>query len=85
MGAFVRSQQDAWKTLDKFVADPRIVFLSEPSKLEPAFRAFAQASTPSHSEWTDAYLAAFAIGHMAQVVTFDHGFSRFSGVDLQIL
>jgi len=49
MGAFVQSQQDAWKNLDKFMADPRIRFLPEPPALEAAFRAFTQAATPSHA------------------------------------
>ena len=30
MGAFVQSQQDAWKNYDKLAQDPRVVFLSEP-------------------------------------------------------
>ena len=85
MGAFVQTQQSAWKNLDKLMADPRIAFLHEPAGLEPAFRALTQATTPSHATWTDAYLAAFAVGHMAQIVTFDQGFSRFSGLDLQAL
>lgn len=38
MGAFVQSQQDAWKNLDNLMADPRIVFLAEPAGVEPAFR-----------------------------------------------
>ena len=82
MGAFVQSQQDAWKNYDKLAQDPRVVFLSEPPGLEMAFRNFTQATSPSHALWTDAYLASFALETQTQLVTFDQGFSRFAGLDL---
>ena len=85
MGPFVQSQRDAWKNLDMLMADPRLIFLPEPSALEAAFRAFTQAATPSHAGWTDAYLAAFAVGHRVRVVTFDQGFSQFNGLDCDVL
>ncbi len=85
MGRFVQSQQDAWRTFDQLATDPRVVFLQEPSGLEAVFRRFSQASSPSHAVWTDAYLAAFALQHQAEFVTFDKGFGRFSGLDLKLL
>jgi uncharacterized protein len=85
MGSFVQSQQDACTNYDKLASDPRVVFLSEPPALETAFRSFAQAAFPSHALWTDAYLAAFALEGQAQLVTFDQGFRRFAGLDLQVL
>jgi len=57
----------------------------EPTQLETCFRSLAKASSPSHGQWTDAYLASFAIESQAQLVTFDQGFSRFSGLDLFLL
>ena len=85
MGSFVQSQQSAWKTFDKLANDPRVVFLAEPVALEAAFRNFTQANSPSHALWTDAFLAALAIGSHAQLVTFDQEFRRFAGLDLQVL
>ncbi len=85
MGAFVQTQQEAWRNFDQLLNDPRVVFLPEPENLEAGFRHFTQAAMPSHGGWTDAYLAAFASGHAAQLVTFDRGFSCFPGLDLQVL
>ena len=85
MGAFVQSQQEAWNNYDKLANDPRVIFLTEPPTLEASFRAFAQADSPAHGLWTDAYLAAFAVGLQAQLVTFDQGFRRFAGLDLLVL
>ena len=85
MGQFVQSQQDAWANYDKLANDPRVVFLAEPATLESAFRNFTRVTSPSHSRWTDAYLAAFALESRAQLVTFDQGFARFTGLDLQVL
>ena len=71
MGAFVQTQQDAWKNYDKFANDPRVVFLTESLALESAFRASTQATSPSHALWTDGYLAAFALTTQAQLVTLE--------------
>ena len=81
MGRFVQSQQEVWKNYEKLANDPRVAFLIEPAMVDTAFRTFTQATSPSHGVWTDAYLAAFAAGSQAQMVTFDHGFSRFAGLD----
>ena len=85
MGAFAQSQQEAWNNYDKLANDPRVIFLTEPPSLEASFRAFARADSPSHGLCTDAYLAAFAVGGQAQLVTFDQGFRRFVGLDLLVL
>ena len=85
MGQFVQSQEGACQIHDKLANDPRVVFLAEPSALQTAFRRFTQSKFPSHALWTDAYLAAFAFETQAQLVTFDQGFSRFSGLDLHVL
>lgn len=85
MGQFVQSQQEAWKNYDRLAHDPRVLFLSEPPTLDTLFHAFTQAASPSHERWTDAYLAAFAAGSQAQLVTFDQGFSRYAGLDLLVV
>lgn len=41
----------------KLASDPRVVFLTEPSGLESAFRSFTQATSPSQAWWTDACLS----------------------------
>jgi len=81
----VQSQEEAWRNYDKLANDPRVLFLAEPLTVETSFRNFTQATSPSHAGWTDAFLAALAIERRAQLVTFDQGFRRFSGLDLLVL
>lgn len=85
MGAFVQTQQGAWAAYDKFMSDPRVLFMVEPVGLEAEFRHHTQAESPPHQHWTDAYLAAFAKLAPAGVSTFDQGFRRFAGLDLELL
>ena len=85
MGAFVKSQQAAWTTYELLADDARVIFLPEPAALETTFRGLSQAASPSLDQWTDAFLAAFAIQSAAQLVTFDQGFKRFTGLDLHLL
>ena len=46
-----------------------------------------KASSASPKVWTDAFLAAFAIGHAVEFVTLDSDFKRFvkAGLKLQLL
>lgn len=85
MGQFVLSQRAAWQNFDRLLADPRVVFLSEPPAVEPQFRAFAQSEFSSNERWTDAYLAGFASVIGAGFVTFDQGFKRFGLNNLGVL
>jgi toxin-antitoxin system PIN domain toxin len=84
-GRFAQSQQDAWGIYDKLTQDPRVLIITETATLGTTFRSLTQADSPSHVLWTDAYLAAFSMESGAQLVTFDQGFSRFSGLDLRVL
>jgi predicted nucleic acid-binding protein len=47
----------------------------------------SQLSSASPKVWTDAYLAAFAIGHDLEMVTIDSDFKNFekAGLRLQLL
>ena len=85
MGRFVQTQAQAWRTYEKLVGDPRVIFLVEPPGVESAFRNLSSADSPSTGLWTDAYLAAFAIASQSQLVTFDSGFRRFQAADLLLL
>ena len=84
MGKFVQNQQQAWSVYDGLGQDPRVLFLHEPQALQGVFRAFSNATFPSHAIWTDAYLAAFAKEAQCDVVTFDRGFT-FPGVQVTVL
>lgn len=75
----------AWKIYDNTMLDPRIGFAQEPEGLESHWRPWTQLGTFSHRRWNDAYLAAFATAGGYEVVTFDRGFTQFSGVSITLL
>jgi len=75
----------AWETYEAFVADDRIIFRDEPPGLEAIWKKLGSRRTTSAKLWMDAYLAAFAMGAGAQLVTTDTAFIQFSGLDAAIL
>ena len=75
----------AWKKLQELLALPEIHCLAEPDGLDERLGEFCNLGRTSPNLWTDAYLAAFARCGRLRLVTFDHGFSRFEGLDLLIL
>ncbi|MCW1923599.1 PIN domain-containing protein [Luteolibacter arcticus] len=66
---------------------PVVQMRSEPAGLEPLWHRLASLGSASPKVWMDAYLAAFAIGHGAELVTFDAGFKSFEkdGLKLRLL
>ncbi|HEY3787558.1 MAG TPA: TA system VapC family ribonuclease toxin [Urbifossiella sp.] len=75
----------AWQLYDAILMDQRIQFVDEPSGIEPQWRIFTQGSTFSPKVWNDAYLAAFSVMMGCRFVTFDKGFTRYSGLSLTLL
>jgi toxin-antitoxin system PIN domain toxin len=74
----------AWGVLDAFLADARFRFVSEPPETEGTFRRLTASQPGSRVQWTDAYLAAFALAGGLCLVTFDRDFSRFQNLDFRI-
>jgi toxin-antitoxin system PIN domain toxin len=75
----------AWRALDGFYEDSRILFAAEPRGLESSWRALTKHRGAGANFWTDAYLAAFASAAGHTLVTFDGGFGRFNGLNLRLL
>ena len=65
----------------------QVVWLDEPDGLESLWLQLASVRSASPKIWTDAYLAAFAIGHGAELVSFDADFKTFEkdGLKLRLL
>lgn len=82
MGTAVQTQQQAWTSYEAFSADPRVVFALEPATLESRFRALTQNTSPSHGQWTDAYLASFAVAGDFELVTLEKRFRPTTGLKL---
>lgn len=79
------SLKRAWQLYDTILTDPRITFTAEPPNLESQWRSFTQGNTFSPNVWNDAYLAAFSVAGNYELVTFDKGFARYSGLPHTLL
>ena len=76
---------EAWDIYQRYLATPNLVFLAEPSNLEPHFLLLTKDVGLPNRYWTDAYLAAFALATKARLVSFDGDFQRFGGLDFLYL
>lgn len=75
----------AWELYDSLRADLRIAFHDEPTDIEPIWRTLTHGDSFSPHVWNDAYLAAFAQLADLEVVTFDRGFTKYTGVKCTLL
>jgi uncharacterized protein len=85
MGRSPRTVVQAWETYEKLRADRRLVFATEPDRVESGWRQCMTQAGVGPSSWTDAYLAAFAETHKYSLVTFDIGFRRWPALKLALL
>ena len=85
MGKQVLSPAAAWRKRGEFLVLPEVTLLADPPGLDQQLDTFCNLGRSSPNLWTDAYLAAFAASGGLRLVSFDQGFSRFSGLELLIL
>ncbi len=78
------SAPQAWALYRNLRSDWRVRFASEPAGLESTWIALMREGAQGANSWTDAYLAAFAIGHRYTLVSFDRGFQRWKNKDLAV-
>ncbi len=71
MGVDVKSQIEAWRVYDALFDRSSVQFVDEPFGVEEVFRRFTRSQAASPQDWTDSYLAAFAMRASLQLVTFD--------------
>jgi len=67
----VMAQPQAWAAYDRWLKDPRVEFVDEPTEIETRFRALTRLRQPATRDWADSYLAAFATVGQLTLVTFD--------------
>ena len=84
-GELAVTQEQAWSMYDALMGDSCVEFATEPPDLELHWRQLTQSSQFSPKAWSDAYLAAFAQAAGLEIVTFDRGFSQYSGLQTTIL
>jgi toxin-antitoxin system PIN domain toxin len=85
LGKHALTLPDAWQKHDLLMSDSRVAFAVEPADLENHWRTFTQHQSFSPQVWNDAYLAAFALAENLEVITFDKGFTQYTGLRLTIL
>jgi toxin-antitoxin system PIN domain toxin len=76
MGEDVVTRSEAWRIIDQFWSDNRVLWAEEPDHLEAVFRAISAQNDNSHKLWTDDYLAAFAQARGASLATLDTKLKR---------
>ena len=69
----VLTQRQAWSTYDRWLEDPRVAVLEEPSGEEKMFRDISHQERAAARDWADSYLLAFAEASDLSLVTFDRG------------
>lgn len=82
LGDAVLDGGSAWRAVETWLAVPRVRVLQEPAGLDELLREWAAQLDIRGGNWTDAYLAAFAMASGCRLVAFDSDFSRYPGVDL---
>lgn len=78
------TNSDAWSKCQDLLALPQIRWLDEPPGFVDRWRSLACLPSASPKVWTDAYLAAFAIGHDLELVTIDSDFKNFEKAGLRL-
>jgi hypothetical protein len=85
MGDDVLNQRQAWDVYEQLARDPHVFFALEPPDIEPVWKRLTQSAFAATGFWTDAYIAALALLHNFEVVSFDRGFKKIAGLDSTIL
>ena len=78
------SPEQAWKTYQTLRQDSRVAFAGEPTGLESTWMRLMNESGSGRA-WTDAYLAAFALGHQYTLASFDRGFQKWKELSFHLI
>ena len=81
MGAAVHTPEEAWDMYAAYLSSGRVLFLPEPATIEVQMRSFTTQPGFRVRDWTDAYLASFAVTAGCRMVSFDSGFKHYETLD----
>jgi uncharacterized protein len=73
--------EEAWSIVHRYLAEPGVVLLDEPTGIDEALIRYTSDPGFLPGDWTDAYLAAFAVTAGCRLVSFDAGFVRYPGLE----
>lgn len=85
MGGSPYTVQQAWAAWQAVADLAEVAFLAEPAGIDAMLRSLTSQPKFRVSDWTDAYLAAFAQLAGLRLVTFDRGFRQYEGLALLTL
>jgi uncharacterized protein len=77
MGSAVHTPLEAWSIYTAHLATGRSVLLPEPDGIDVVWQRLSTAPSLHTRDWTDAYLASFAIQANCRLVSFDAGFAQY--------
>ena len=77
MGNAVHTPSEAWSIYTAHLASGRSVLLPEPDGLDASWQRMTTSANFRTRDWTDAYLANFAIQANCRMVSFDAGFAKY--------
>ena len=81
MGQAVHTPEEAWDIYNAYLRTSRVEFLAEPVTLEKQLRRYTSRDGFHVRDWTDAWLASFAVTAGCRIVSFDAGFSQYEGLE----
>ena len=79
------SNDEAVAWLGRLRADPAVDWIDEDRSTRALWLQLARDARPAPHRWADAWLAALAIGHDLELVTFDRGFVPWADVGLRVV
>lgn len=85
MGGSPYTVPQAWAAWQAVADLPEVAFMAEPAGIDAMLRTLTTQPKFRVSDWTDAYLAAFARLAGLRLVTFDKGFGQYEGLALLTL
>lgn len=80
MGNAVHTPPEAWSIYTAHLHSGRSVLLPEPDGIDVAWQRLSTVANFHTRDWTDTYLASFAIQADCRMVSFDAGFARYRKV-----
>ena len=81
MGPAAHTPEEAWSIYAAHLHNGRTLFLHESATLEEQVQRYTTKADFSLRDWTEAWLAGFAVTAGCRLVSFDGGFKQFEGLD----
>lgn len=73
---------EAWAKYQDWRQEPAVALLADPPTLEVTLTQFVALGIVTPRNWTDTYIAAFAVSGAHRLVSFDGGFRSFPKLNL---